>query len=235
MNMIVCKWNKLTVCQSQRYTKKMQGVLQDPDTSINKSCTILKNDPTSTVVVVQVDNQSLVIKRANTKGLLHFMRRLVCTSRAQKNWYYAARLARANIRTFEPIAYIEERLGPLKRRSYFICSLIEGIDALHFFSAARYQAKWEIVAEKIVLLIKKLAEEHLSHRDLNLSNIILVDDQPFLIDLDSMREYRFSLRAKRATVHEVNRFMENWQDYPDISPQVAQLFTHHFQAKGLLK
>lgn len=235
MNMIVCKWNKFTVCQPQCYTEKMQVVLQNLDSSINKSCNILKNDPTSTVVVVRVDNQPLVIKRANTKGLLHFMRRLICPSRAQKNWHYATRLAHANIRTFEPIAYIEERFGPLKRRSYFICSLIEGIDALHFFSDATYQARWESVAEKIVLLIKKLADERLSHRDLNLSNIILVDDQPFLIDLDSMREYRFSLRAKLATIQEVNRFMENWQDYPDISPQVGELFTRHFQANGLLK
>lgn len=234
MNMIDCKWNRFVVCQPQFYTQSMQVVLQDVDSAMQVPLKILKDDPTSTVVVISVDDKPMVIKRSNTKGILHGVRRLVCTSRAKKNWHYAKCLALANIKTFEPIAYVEDRLGPFKKRSYFICSLIKGIDALHFFSQINYQSQWEVVAKKIVDLIQQLGDEHLSHRDLNLSNIILVEEQPYLIDLDSMRQYRWRLYANRATQHAVKRFMENWQDYPEISSQVAQIFTSHFQARGLM-
>lgn len=212
----------------------MQVVLSDIDKAMLSASKVLKDDPTSTVVIVNVDDKPLVIKRANTKGFIHFMRRLVCVSRARKNWRFAMQLKAANIHTFEPIAYIEDRLGPFKRRSYFICSLLGGTDALRFFSDHTYEAQWELVAKNIVIMIEKLASQHLSHRDLNLSNIILIGSQPYLIDLDSMRHYRLSSFSKRATAHEIDRFMENWQDYPEISSKVAELFKTYFKERGLL-
>jgi hypothetical protein len=234
MTMIICKWNRRIVCQPQFSTQNMQAVFRDLDTTILSASKILKDDPTSTVVIVNIDNKPLVIKRANTKGLIHFIRRLVCVSRARKNWHFATQLKAANIPTFEPIAYVEDRFGPFKRRSYLICSLLGGIDSLRFFSDNAYEAQWKVVANNIVTMIEKLANARLSHRDLNLSNIILVGSQPYLIDLDSMRHYRFSRLSKRATAHEIERFMENWQDYPEISSKVADLFKTYFKERGLL-
>jgi hypothetical protein len=234
MTMITCKWNRLTVCQERFNTQKMQEVLQDIDFAIQAPVKVLKDDPTSTVVVVKVNDETLVIKRANTKGCFHFLRRLVSASRAQRNWHFAHLLHSLHIPTFEPIAYLEERIGPLKKRSYFICSLINGIDALRFFSDGTYQRDWETVAKRIVEMIAQLAAKGLSHRDLNLSNILLVEGQPYLIDLDSMRQQRTALFANRALLHEVKRFMENWQDYPAISPIVAEIFTECFKEQGLV-
>jgi len=211
----------------------MLVLLADLDSAMQQPVKVLKDDPTSTVVVLNVDGKPIVVKRANTKGWFHYIRRLFCTSRAKINWHFAMRLQSAHIETFKPIAYLEERFGPLKRRSYLICSLISGIDALQFFSNSLYQASWEKVATNIVAMIEKLAAKSLSHRDLNLSNIILVDDEPYLIDLDSMRHYRRPYWA-RTRLHEVERFMENWQDYPAISPKVAEIFRHCFKEKGLL-
>ncbi|MGE3318946.1 MAG: lipopolysaccharide kinase InaA family protein [Candidatus Berkiella sp.] len=231
--MITCQWNKLVVCQPQFNTQRMQALLCDLDSAMQQPIKVLKDDPTSTVVILNIDTQPIVVKRANTKGYLHYLRRLFCTSRAKINWYFAHRLQSASIKTFNPIAYIEERFGPLKKRSYLICSLIKGIDALQFFSDPIYQASWEKVARNIVDMIQKLAAKKLSHRDLNLSNIILVDEEPYLIDLDSMRKYNRPQWAK-TRLHEVKRFMENWQDYPAISPKVAEIFRHCFKEQGLL-
>lgn len=234
MTMITCKWNRLTVCEERFNTQKMQEVLQNIDSAMHAPVKILKDDPTSTVVVVNINEATLVVKRANTKGWIHFLRRLVCPSRAKKNWHFAKLLHSLNIHTFEPIAYLEERIGPFKKRSYFICSLINGIDALRFFSENENQPRWEKVAKRIVRVIQQLAAKGLSHRDLNLSNILLVDEQPFLIDLDSMRRHRTQILAKRSLQHEVKRFMENWQDYPAISPIVAEIFTECFKEQGLV-
>jgi len=212
----------------------MIDVLQDVDYAMRNPSSILKDDPTSTVVVVNIDSRAVVVKRANTKGVVHFLRRLFCVSRAKKNWHFAQMLKSANISTFEPMAYLEERIGPLKRRSYLLCSLINGIDALTFFSAESNQAKWASVAKNIVNMIQQLAAKGLSHRDLNLSNILLVEGKPYLIDLDSMRQHRLLPLIKRALHHEVKRFMENWQDYPAISPRVAEIFKECFKEQGLV-
>jgi len=212
----------------------MQEVLQDMDSAMQNPLRILKDDPTSTVVVVNIDGHPVVVKRANTKGVIHFLRRLVCPSRAKKNWHFAKVLKSSNIHTFEPMAYLEERMGPFKRRSYLICSLINGTDALTFFSLQANQGQWESVAKNIVGLIQQLAAKGLSHRDLNLSNILLVEGKPYLIDLDSMRQHRLLPLIKRALYHEVKRFMENWQDYPDISPRVAEIFNEYFKERGFV-
>lgn len=232
--MITCKWNRLTVCEEQYNTHKMQAVLQNIDSAIGNAAKILKDDPTSTVVTVNIDDKLLVIKRANTKGPVHFLRRLVCSSRAKKNWHFAKLLKSSSIHTFEPIAYVEDRIGPFKRRSYFICSLIKGKDALSFFSNNANQSKWEKVANSVVSLIQQLGAKGLCHRDLNLSNILLVDDEPYLIDLDSMRQHWRVRLIRRRTLQDVKRFMENWQDYPAISPNVAEIFTECFKERGLL-
>lgn len=233
MTMITSQWNRRVVCQPQFNTQKMQALLGDLDSAMQQPVKVLKDDPTSTVVILNVDNQPIVVKRANTKGSLHYLRRLFCTSRAKINWHFAQRLQAAHIDTFKPIAYLEERFGPLKKRSYLVCSLIQGIDALQFFSDPAYQQRWEKVAMNIVEMIQKLTVKNLGHRDLNLSNIILVEEKPYLIDLDSMRHYCRPRWAKMR-LHEVKRFMENWQDYPAISPKVAEIFRECFKKQGLL-
>jgi tRNA A-37 threonylcarbamoyl transferase component Bud32 len=208
----------------------MRTLLQDIDHHIEHPWKVLKDDPTSTVVLVKIDEQYLVIKRANTKNGLHKIRRLVAVSRARKNWRNALRLAKIGIPTFSPIALMEERFGPLKKRCYFICSYIQGVDALHYFACgAKPQSNWHGVAIKIANMLQVLAAHSLSHRDLNLSNIIVIDNQqPCLIDLDGMRRHWLTFFAKRGAVRERNRFMENWDETPGVLPETVRLFQSIF-------
>lgn len=187
---------------------------------------VLKDDVTSTVVVIKVDNNNeWVVKRANTKSMLHACRRAFQTSRAHHNWVNARRLQHSQIHSVVPIAMVEERRAFLKGRSYFICPLIKGVDALHYFACgALPSADWPIVCQNICDMISKLEHHRLSHRDLNLSNIIIQNKQPFLIDLDAMRIYRNPWLAKRAAKKEKLRFMENWQEAPKVHHIVEALF-----------
>ncbi|MCS5707520.1 lipopolysaccharide kinase InaA family protein [Candidatus Berkiella cookevillensis] len=192
---------------------------------------VLKNDPTSTVVVIVVDGQQWVIKRANTKGILHCIRRAFLPSRAFKNWNNAKKLLSMGVDTMRPIALLEERWGIIRGRSYFISNYIEGVDALHFFACgAKPNHLWQSVAENICNMMKKLATHRVSHRDLNLSNILInAQQKPFLIDLDAMCQYKWHVFAKRAAKKERKRFMENWSEAPNVHEQAEQLFSQLLQ------
>ncbi|MBN9286593.1 MAG: hypothetical protein J0H47_01550 [Gammaproteobacteria bacterium] len=220
------RWNRLIHCRKEYFSSAMQDLLQNIDFYIDrKPWRVLKNDPTSTVVVLKVDDNYVVVKRANTKGWAHILRRFFTCSRAKKNWRNASMLLDIGIPTFSPIALMEERWGPLKWRSYFICSYIQGTEALEYFSRTdEPQEQTKEIATKIARMLQTLAKHWISHRDINLSNIILVDGEPWLIDLDSMRQHRFSFIATRGARRERERFINNCSDTPIILPEVLSLF-----------
>ncbi|MFI4937004.1 MAG: lipopolysaccharide kinase InaA family protein [Candidatus Berkiellales bacterium] len=224
------RWNKFFQCQAKFFTPHMQAVMADCDAAISTATKILKDDHTSTVALIHVDGKGLIVKRSNTKGKLHVLRRSMCSSRASRNWHYANLLIKLGLPTFEPVAYLEERFGPFRARSYLICTYIEGINARHFFASdLQYQAGWSEAAKNIGDLLKKLAECRISHRDLNLNNIILSDNKPFLIDLDSMCRHRWRFVALRRAKRERRRFLRNWQHTPQLSHQAISLFESIFK------
>lgn len=222
------RWGHYIYGQKRYFTPAFNEMLENIDHFLENSI-FLKNDETSTVGLCEIDKQQIVIKRANTKGIMHFIRRLFQSSRAQKNYEFAKRLQDAHILTFEPMAIVEERFGWLRGRSYFVCSYLKGIDALHYFAHdATPQPNWPLVAKRIVLLLQSLAKQKLYHQDLNLSNIILIDDKPHLIDLDSMRANRWGWSVKALMRKLRRRFMENWEEAPGVSEDVAPLFQATF-------
>tara|TARA_R110002110_G_scaffold415044_2_gene647668 strand:+ start:11371 stop:12057 length:687 start_codon:yes stop_codon:yes gene_type:complete len=186
---------------------------------------VLKDDSTSTVILSELNGQKYVIKRANTKNIAHIFKRALKTSRAQKNWDNARRLNKIGIPAIQAIAMMEERWGIFKGRSYFVCPYIDGVDARQFFARdAQPNTTWATVAQNICTMIQTLAQHKLSHRDLNLSNIILVSNVPYLIDLDAMTHYKIPWVASWAAKKEQRRFMQNWQNDPKPHNSAAKLF-----------
>lgn len=230
ITIITQRWNKYIECQKAHYSAAMQRILENIDEAIEQPWKILKNDATSTVVVLKVDDRLIVVKRANTKNIIHFCRRLWWRTRAKKNWQFALKLNQIGVNTVEPIAYIEERYGWLKGRCYFIANYLAGIEARYYFDRnSPYKAKWPIVAHQLAEIIHKLSAYWISHRDLNLTNIIVLDDKPWLIDLDSMRTHWWRKSAVKGMLRERHRLLENWLDFPDLSPEVCHLFKRFFK------
>lgn len=186
----------------------------------------LKNGNTCTVGIGNLANQRVVIKRYNIKNFWHGLTRAVRPSRAAVSWANAHRLLISNIATPKPLALIEERWGCLRRRAYFLSAYVEAPDVAKFF-VDDPDAK-SAVAGNLATLFFKLYALKYAHGDCKASNIKIVDGQPVLIDLDSLRSYGASWIStwlfERAHVRDLRRLMKNWQHDVATRDLLAQAF-----------
>lgn len=217
-------WNKCLYCDDQYYSPALDSLLQNIDAKIASPIKVFKDDKSSTVVLIECDEQYFVIKRANSKNKLVKLRRLFTWSRARKNWNNTQILSHANIKTFSNVAMYEKRWGPLVLGSYFICTYVEAESALHYFSNKNYAHLWRTISKNILLMIHALASQGISHRDLNLSNILIKDKKPILIDLEAMKKHRFKFMAKLFANHELKRLLKNWHETSSADPDSLKLF-----------
>ncbi len=74
-------------------------------------------------------------------------------------------------------------------------------------------------------MLSMLKSSMLSHGDMKATNIIIHDNKPFLLDLDSMVARTSKNRFVRAWSKDMKRFMQNWQDLPETTQLFKQLKT----------
>ena len=219
---IVCKksFSSFVLCQRKYYTSAMESFLQNPDMAFhNPGTSLLKAGNTATVVCYKIDGKQLVVKRYNMKNRFHALRLSFKKTRADISWRSAHLLLRNRINTPKPVAIKEIRFGPLRNRSFFIYEYIKGKNARQFFLDAKTEEA-KILAESIINLFYKLKSLKISHGDMKATNIMIHDNKPFFIDLDSMRWHKRELRFSHAWEKDIKRFMKNW----DKSPELAGLF-----------
>ena len=77
--------------------------------------------------------------------------------------------------------------------------------------------------EALVLLLRNLSESKISHGDMKATNFLMADDGPVIIDLDAMREHKNSESFQRAYNKDMDRFMKNWEDHPELASQFEGL------------
>lgn len=220
------RWDRYFCCQKKYFTSELAALIEHIDRAMATAPVILKKGNSSTVVQLVLGGRICVVKRANTRHMLHFLRRLFQSSRAMKNWIFSQELKKSHIHTFEPIAMMEKRWGPFRRQSYFICDFLAGKDLLHSFQPGGLpRESWHVAARVVKDLILTLAREGYYHRDLNLSNFILVDDIPYLIDLDSMRRYTKSRLTEFLLKKKLwSRFMKNIRETVGKESDIFRLF-----------
>ena len=194
------------------------------DVQMQNSNIILKNDATSSVCVVKIDNIEYIVKRSNIKNLLHAFKNSLRETRAMRSVKNSTKLHAIGVNTFTPYAVIENKFGPFNGQSYLICSYVKGMQALDFFADEQCSSYWEIAAKSITQMIYVLGKHGICHRDLNLSNIIIINNEAWLVDLDGMRQYTSNILKNWFVKREYSRFMENWSDMPHISKKVEQIF-----------
>jgi tRNA A-37 threonylcarbamoyl transferase component Bud32 len=194
----------------------MENFLENPDVYFTSS-NVLKNGNSSTVARVNVDGHDLVIKRYNIKNRLHGLSRAFRPSRAWISWKNAHRLNILGIATPAPVAMIENRLGPLRSKAYFIARYAEGKDIGRMAKFGDISEKTAtLLAVLFTGLIKKLADSDIAHGDLKASNFFLSGQNLVVMDLDAMHKYLIKSFLRRRVEKDCNRLLKNWENEPEI-------------------
>ncbi|MFZ9023519.1 MAG: DNA gyrase subunit A, partial [Anaerohalosphaeraceae bacterium] len=152
---------------------------------------ILKRGNTCFVSRIQVFGRDVVVKRYNHKGLWHSLRHTLKGSRAKKCWLFGHRLKCLDIPVSKPLAFIELRHCGIIRQSYILNDFIEGRNIRDYVNQPDLDERArQQIRNKAAALVSKIVEHRITHGDLKATNILICDDQPVLIDLDSMKYHR---------------------------------------------
>ncbi len=219
-----------TLLFDREYDKpELRAFLSRPEEVFTtKNIQYLKQGRSSTVIKTIFDGKECVIKRYNIKDFWHGLRRCLRPTRAAQSWRLSQYLCLMGIPTAKPIAFIEKRFLGFRTTSYFVMEYINGPHAGDYFSKADLNhPEVREVAKKTMALLYQLAQFKLIHGDLKMTNILIANLKPLLIDLDGMREYpQYSLGFKQAFEGETKRFLRNWENYPSLH----KLFSENLSA-----
>lgn len=214
---VICQqsWSQLALINRAHWQPALQAVLDDPDRVLSTG-TMLKDGDSTTVVRVNVNNQSWVIKRYNLKTLGYALSRLLRPSRAWQCWASAFRLQQAGIDTPAPLLMIEKRWGPLRRQAYYVSAYVPGQDVLALLGDKPADAEhWQSVMRLFADLFRRLRQHRLIHGDLKATNFIVT--QPWteqarlvVLDLDATRLEHRDARFMKYHQRDLKRFNANW-------------------------
>ncbi len=118
------------------------------------------------------------IKYFSEKGLPGFIRNRIA-SRGRREYILGNWLLSRAILTPKPLGYGVSRMG-----SYVVQQWIEGKSFLEALKTSDNQSE---LMEKLAALLKALKIHHVRHNDLHIENILVSDNQLYLIDLHKMR------------------------------------------------
>lgn len=170
----------------------------------------LKRGNSASVLRVDFDGRARVVKRYNLKGLGHRLRRFWRPSRAWHSWRNAQRLCLWGVPTPRPVALLEQRLGWLRRRAYYVSEWVAGEPLATVLPAADV-ARRVVLLGRLCDLLTTLARLRLSHGDLKATNLLVdQDNQLMLLDLDALRRHRRQAAFERAFARDIARLRANW-------------------------
>ncbi|MBN2302462.1 MAG: hypothetical protein JXN60_08105 [Lentisphaerae bacterium] len=171
---------------------------------------ILKNGNTCYVSRVKWAGMDIVVKRYNHKGFIHSLRHTIKRSRARRGWLHAHHFSMHSIPTPKPLAYIEQRKGPLVWKSYLVTQYTEGPSMYQFLRDKNLAAEErENGMQQVKKLLDQLEKYHITHGDLKHTNILMAKNGPMLMDLDSVRYHKCRLTYRIRRARDRERFEKN--------------------------
>ena len=231
------RWSQRLAVARSRMNEAVALWAQSPDGAfLPGKSQPLKMGRTCTVITTNFGQERVVIKRYNIKSVAHGLNRAFRCSRAALSWANAYRLRISGIATATPVALLERRLGPLRREAYFVADYVDAPDIAQYFAdAVEDDARKQAVAAAVAHLFRKLLVLGITHGDCKATNIKVVNGEPLLIDLDSMRQYRKPDSARAGHVRDLQRFLRNWQEGSAIRALLEQAFRNEYEDTGLLQ
>jgi len=221
-------WRSFRVYDRALETPALLTLLADPDASLQQAdANYLKQGNTCTLWSITVDGRQLVVKRYNIKSLLHRFSRMLRRTRAATSWKNAHRLAMYGILGARPVALYERRFGLLRGKAWLIMEYVSGNDITQLCKepGPDHDTSRQIV-RGVTTLLAQLAQCRISHGDMKGTNFIQSPLGIAVIDLDSMREHLSEKRFQRMKQRDLQRFMRNWQQCPDIDALFREAMQH---------
>ncbi|MEE9344447.1 MAG: lipopolysaccharide kinase InaA family protein [Methylococcales bacterium] len=220
---VIQNWNKRVIYVRQFETPQLTALLCNPDKFI-QSGHCLKDGDSTTVTCVQLGNEQFVIKRYNILSYWHAFRRAFRASRAAHCWHNAHLLNHYQLHTPSPVAMVEQRWGPIRRKAYYIMRFEAGESGLSVIKNANVKQR-----ERVLLDLHDdmqiMYANNISHGDLKANNLLWTDQSAWSwLDLDGMRQYRSSLRFAKAWRKDMRRWLKNWREQPEIEQQIKHIF-----------
>lgn len=206
-------------------SKALSSLLADIDGPFRDQPPALKDGGSSTVTRATVEGRELVIKRYNIKGLSHWLRRFWRPSRAWHSWLAGHHLRFLGIATPEPLAMVESRFGPLRRRAWLVNEYIPGQDLYSLFGHAGDQLPTQEQQAALRQLIHQLASARISHGDFKATNLLWHEGRVYLIDLDSVQVHASKSSWQQAWQVDRARLLKNWPEKSLIQNLLDEIFS----------
>lgn len=135
---------------------------------------------------------SVIVKRPQRRSLWRSLRHALPPSRSRRAFQIGHALLNRDIPTARPLAFLEQRVGPLVRDSVLITEAIPGALDLSSYlrreHADRSPRAWRRLKRELCELLARrlrgLWEAGLLHRDCKAENILVVPEAPRLIWID---------------------------------------------------
>jgi len=204
------KNGRLLIHRSDAPPEFIRQIENDPDSLVAQG-TVLKDGNSATVVRVESGSEKWVIKRYNIKNPWHLLKRCLRPTRAAISWGNAHRLKISGINTPQAVAMAEKRFGPLRLTGYYVCRFVEAPDVAEYFSDGRIEGTPQIqAASTLVRIFELFYNLGIHHGDCKATNFLLKEQEPWVIDLDAMREFNSRQKFLRHYKVDRARFLRNW-------------------------
>jgi len=171
-------------------------------------CRVLKEGNSQTVWSTRLGETPVVVKRYNTKGRWHALRRTMAGDRAERAWKAAHWLRACGIPTPMPLALIREKRGLLVGEAWLVTGRASGRSAYLLDEEGWSREQVEELARMVV----QLGALGLVHGDMKASNFLIGEEGVQVIDLDSLSRPRWRWLRERGVRADRERFLRNWKD-----------------------
>jgi tRNA A-37 threonylcarbamoyl transferase component Bud32 len=168
------------------------------------------------------DGKKMVIRRYAHGGWLRFFTRdlYFSGSRSFQELFLTEEIRSAGISTVQPIGAIRRRVFLLFYKAYFLSlELPKAEDSRQFLQRIGFCSTQQVLLKKRETirstgrLVQRFHKSGFFHRDLQLKNILIVEDQPYLIDFDrSYRREALPLKKRIQNLLRLNRSVEKWRN-----------------------
>ena len=190
----------------------LEAFLDDPDACMDRGV-VLKDDPSSRLVQLELDGRELVIKRFRHPDAWRALRRLPRPSRARGCWHGSRLLQAHGFDVPEPLGWLEQRRGPLRLASWWLAARIRGREIPDVMAVCT-RPEQEALIDRLADLVAALQRARIAHGDLKATNLLLADSgELHLLDLHAVRRARPGARAMR---RDLERLRRNWSHDPRL-------------------